>query len=295
MAIPATTDRANRKPNALYWPTKYTEGDKLGGYMHGVPFAAYKAAGALSKYDISKFLRKTPYRYFNEEEKPQGKDALIATALRALIFDPLNCDKKYTLLPEVKDRRQSEYKTAIKALGVDCVFVGDEAKGIIGMRDAIMGNDESKAALESNAMTQVTGFHKHAETGLLLRTKMDKIVGKEAFIIKPVSSAADKDISNTMLSASYHIEAAMCIDGHRVITGDDLDFVKFILVEKTFPYQVAIVYLDDISILVGRDSYVNALSDYKKSLDNPLLINNNTPSFMTSIPEYAMRDYDDIV
>lgn len=295
MALSSKIDRAERKPNALYLPTKYTEECKLQGYMSGVPYATYKAAGVMSKYDITKFARKTPFRYFNEEDTPQRRDNQVGTALRVLIFDEQNFEQKYMLLDEIEDRRKPEFKQAAKAIGADNVFVAKETRSMRGMKEAILTNDESRAALEMEGSNLSTCFFNHAETGVLLRAKFDKITEKEGFIIKPVKSVSRLDMPNLIFNASYHVEAAMCIDGHKAITGIELDAVKFIFVEDTFPYQVAVVYLDDISIEIGRRAYGAALAEYKEALDNKDSINNNEPSFMTGLPEWAMRDYEDIV
>ena len=295
MALTQIIDRANRKPNALFLPTKYTEESALHGYMSSVPYATYKAAGVMSKYDITKFARKTPFRYFNEEDTTQTRANQVGTALRVLIFDEPNFEQKYMLLDEIEDRRKPEFKQAAKAIGADNVFVAKETRSMRGMKEAILANDESRAALEIDGPTLATCFYKHADTGVLLRAKFDKITEKEGFIIKPVKSVSRLDMPSLIFNASYHIEAAMCVDGHKSITGMELDAVKFIFVEDTFPYQVAVVYLDDISIEIGRRTYSAALAEYKEALDNKESINNNEPSFMSGLPEWAMRDYEDIV
>ena len=77
-----------------------------------------------------------------------------------------------------------------------------------------------------------------------------------------------------------------------IITGHKLNAFYFIFVEETYPHQVAVVYLDDISKQVGRDKYRGLLIDYTYYIDNPNKVNNNSDIQMISLPEYVLRDYE---
>ncbi|AGN34343.1 exonuclease VIII [Vibrio phage pYD38-B] len=276
---------------------QYEEDIELEGYISGMPDSVYHSTeGFTSKSSLHKFSQTTPFRFFNEEKKSPSRAMQIGSALHAMVLEPEKFEKDYVLLPEIADRRQPEYKRAKKVLGEEFVFVSGEAENLKGMFDSLMSNDKAKELLSLDGWSEVSGFHTDKETGISIRHRFDRLTKcGYAVDLKKTQSVKPEELSKTIFNFGYHWQDALYSDSYNEITGEELKGFYFIFVEETYPHEVAVVYIDDISKQIGRDEYKVALKEYSLAIKNRDQVHNNNPAQMVSLPEWALRQYDDFI
>ena len=157
-----------------------------------------------------------------------------------------------------------------------------------------MNNSAAKELLELEGWYEVSGFHIDEDTGVKIRHRFDKLTKCGVGIdLKKTQSVKPEELSKTINNFSYEMQDSLYSDAYKAITDNNLNAFYFIFVEETYPHQVAVVYLDDISKQVGRDKYRGLLIDYMYYMNAPEKINNNSGIEMVSLPEYVLRRYED--
>ena len=272
----------------------YAEGVELDGYISGMPDDVYhKTPGFVSKSTLAKLEKLTPFRFLNEKPKPSTPAMKIGTALHCSILEPEKFCSNYVLLPNVKAKTLKAYKDAVSESNGADVINGQDAANILGMVEAVYNNQYAKELLDSDGWNEVSGFHTDSATGLGIRHRFDKLTKSGIGVdLKKTQSVAPDDISKTINDYRYDMQAALYSDAYKAITGEDLSMFVFIFVEEKHPHQVALVYLDDISLHVGRERYIDLLWRYKEVIESKSDINNNNSPEMISLPEWVLRQYE---
>lgn len=274
---------------------EYKEGVKLEGYISDMPDEVYhKTEGFISKSSLSDLGGSTPFRFFNQRRKAPTAAMKMGAALHCAVLEPVKFGATYLLMPEIHSKTLKAYKEAAKENPDREIINGQNADNLQGMIMAVMSNDAARELLELPGWNEVSGFHTDGDTGVKLRHRFDRLtkcgVGVD---LKKTQSVRPEDISKTINDFGYHMQDSLYSDAYKAITGRDLNAFYFIFVEETYPHQVAVVYLDDISKQVGRDKYRGLLCDYIYYRDNQESVNNNAEIEMASLPEWVMRRYED--
>jgi hypothetical protein len=272
---------------------EFKQGVELEGYITGMPDEYYHSTeGFISKSSLSA-LKASPFRFFKGVKFKQTKAMQIGTAIHCALLEPDKFEQTYKVMPELTDKRLKSYKDA-KTEFVDYELItGQDAKNINGMMDAVLANDAAKELLQSAGWCEVSGFHTDPDTGIKLRHRFDKLTDDGCGVdIKKTQSVHPDELSKTIHKYGYEMQDALYSDGYEAITGRKLNQFYFIFVEESYPHEVAVVYLDDISKQVGRDQYKALLTDYDHYKQNPHKVNNNSEINMISLPEWALREYE---
>ena len=272
---------------------KWDGKQELKGYFSDMPESFYhNTDGFISKSSLSA-LKASPFKYFSGIKMEPTKAMQVGTAIHCAVLEPEKFDREYVILNDCKDRRQKEYKNAVKEHGVERVLLKSDHENITNMKAAIYGNDAARELLELDGWCEVSGFSYDEETGVGLRHRFDKLtkcgIGVD---LKKTQSVHPDEISKTVSKYGYHMQQALYSDGYRDISGEQLKAFYFIFVEEKYPHQVAVVYLDDISVNVGRDEYRECLSEYLYYVEFPSAASNNSEIQMISLPEWKLRDYE---
>src|SRR5690625_2309598 len=91
----------------------YKEGMKLDGFIAGMPNEVYHASPGVSKSGLDK-INRSPAHYKFAPEVAQTRNMVLGAAMHAALLEPGLFEQEYLLLRDVKDRRVSAYKEAIK-------------------------------------------------------------------------------------------------------------------------------------------------------------------------------------
>lgn len=272
---------------------EFVEGIELDGYISGMPDDYYHTTkGFISKSSLS-VLKDSPFKFFNQAKRNPTKAMQIGTAIHCAILEPKKFAKQYKVMPDIKDKRVKAYKEAVADNeGVE-LLIGSDAKNINGMIKAVMNNDAARELLELDGWCEVSGFHTDPETGVKLRHRFDKLTKCGVGIdLKKTQSVNPDEIAKTIFKYGYDMQDSLYSDGYSVINGEKLKQFYFIFVEESYPHEVAVVYLDDASKNVGRDSYQELLIDYSYYTANPDKANNNKEIGMVSLPDWVLRSYE---
>jgi hypothetical protein len=278
---------------------EYKEGMKVepGNYYLNMPNDVYHSMpGSYSKSGLDTF-HNDPYKFFNPAERKQTRPMELGSAIHAAILEPNVFAEEYMLIPEVKDRRQSEYKMAVAQFGAGKVFTNDDCKKIEGMQKAVHANDEAHKLLTVPGFFEVSGFSVDEKTGLVMRHRFDKLalIDGEWFGVdlKKTQGSDQYKFSKSIYDYRYHVQYAIYSKGFKEITGIDLSGFIFIAVEDIHPHKVAIYELCDISKKIGRDEArmdLDLLAEYKAG---NITAHNNSECEIISLPEFVLRQHED--
>ena len=273
--------------------TDFTRGVELSGYISNMPDDYYHSTeGFISKSSLSS-LKASPFRFFTGVKFKQTKAMEIGTAIHCALLEPEKFAATYRLDPDLTDKRLKSYKDAVKELQGFNFFIGQDAKNINGMMDAVLENDAARDLLHSDGVSELSGFHVDSETGIKLRHRFDRLTADGCGVdVKKTQSVRPEELSKTIDKYGYAMQDALYSDAYEAITGRKLNQFYFIFVEESYPHEVAVVYLDDVSKQVGRDQYRNLLIDYDYYKNNPETLKNNAGINMISLPEWALREYE---
>ena len=273
--------------------SEFKQGVELEGYISGMPDDYYhNTEGFISKSSLSS-VKSSPFRFFKGVKFKQTKAMEIGTAIHCAMLEPEKFAQTYKVMPELTDKRLKSYKDAKVEFFDYGLLIGQDAKNINGMIEAINGNDAARELLQSDGWCEVSGFHTDQDTGIKLRHRFDKLTADGCGVdIKKTQSVHPDELSKAIHKYGYDMQDALYSDGYEAITGRKLNQFYFIFVEESYPHEVAVVYLDDISKQVGREQYKNLLVDYDYYRQNPHKVSNNTEVNMISLPEWALREYE---
>lgn len=276
---------------------EYQEGMKIevGKYYLNLPNDIYHGSDGDSKSSLDVF-HQDPYKYFHRKQRDQTRAMQLGSAIHAAILEPKVFEKEYMLLPELKDRRQPEYKAAVKARGEGKVFTNADCEKIDGMQRAVWSNSEARELLLADGYCEVSGFAIDKESGLQIRHRFDKLACVDGewwgVDIKKTVSVSDRDFSMSIWKYRYHVQDAIYSDGFEAITEKELAGFKFICVEEEYPHKVEIYELCDLSRKIGKDEArmdLNSLAMYKSG---KIAAHNNEQSKIISLPEFVLNQYE---
>ena len=275
-------------------PIKYAEGMELvSGYYADVPNETYHAHDSVSKSGLD-LIERDPYHFFNNKPREQTRPMQVGSAIHAAILEPEVFKRDFIMLPELKDRRQPEYKAAVKNYGVGNVFTGNDCENISNIQKAVWNNKEAAVLLENSDFYELSGFVKDPETGVMCRQRFDALNIQDGWAVdvKKTQDVREFEFSKSIFNYRYHVQDAFYLDQFKWLTGEQLKGMKFICVEEKWPHKVAVYYLDDVSKQIGRDAYRANLNQYAHYLehDKP---HNNDSARLISLPEWALRQYEE--
>lgn len=272
---------------------EFKPGVELEGYIKNMQDDYYHSTeGFISKSSLSS-LKNSPFRFFNGVKFKQTKAMEIGTAIHCALLEPERFAQQYRLMPELTDKRLKSYRDAVKECEGFNLLIGSDAKNINGMMDAVLGNDAARELLQSEGWSEISGFHVDSDSGVKLRHRFDRLTADGCGVdIKKTQSVQPEELSKTIQKYGYDMQDALYSDAYEAITGRKLNQFYFVFVEESYPHEVSVVYLDDISKQVGRDKYRELLGDYCYYTQNPEAANNNSGINMISLPEWALREYE---
>lgn len=281
-------------------PIEYEDGMVIetGKYYTNMPNETYHAHNSISKSGLDKFDI-DPYKFYNAKPMKQTRAMQTGSAIHAAVLEPEVFEKDFMLLPEIKDRRQAEYKAAVKSFGEGHVFTNAECEKIKGMQKAVWAHDEARRLLKSQGYCEISGFARDNETGVICRHRFDKLAKLEdgwwGVDLKKTQDVREFKFSRTILDYRYHVQDAFYSDQFEWITGEKLAGFKFIAVEEEYPHKVAVYELCDISKQIGGEAYRHNLNMYAEYESGAIKAHNNSCSEVISLPEWALRQFEEEV
>lgn len=263
-----------------------------GVLVAGMPNDEYHAHQGISNSGL-KAVKRSPAHYKYPEPFNKTRFMDIGSAIHAAVFELEWFKERYILLPEVKDRRQPEFKAGVKIHGEEFVFVADEVRRIRGMYQAVRSHKRAFELLQESGWSELSGFVKD-ENGIIRKVRFDRLTESGKILdLKKCQDARKREFSKAIGSYDYHMQAAWYTDTFELITKQQADGFRFIAVEEKSPHGVAVYPIDEPSVMIGREDYQEAYATYLECVKT-----DNWPKYSedeedVSIPNWKIYEWEE--
>src|SRR5690554_2808 len=208
-----------------------------------------------------KLVERSPAHYRYQAARAPSRAMEIGTAIHTALLEPERFAADYVLLKDVKDRRASEYKAAVKVHGSERVLVSGEADQVAGMQEAVLSNPAMSERLNAEGWRELSLFVRDPETGVLIRVRYDLLaVSGIAVDLKSCQDARPEEFSKSIYNYGYDLQAALYADAFEWATGKPIGAFEFAVVEKDMPHGHKLYLPDETMIQEGRRRYREALN-----------------------------------
>lgn len=149
----------------------------------------------------------------------------------------------------------------------------DEHELVLAMAAAIAEHPgASQLVSGARGVSERTAFWRDAETGVLMRGRLDRVLEGDLVVDVKTTSTPDPDgFGKACGRYGYHRQAACYLDAALAITGRPHRF-RFVVVHNAPPFEVAVYGLDDYAVERGREQYRSALAELaRRERDNDWL------------------------
>lgn len=268
----------------------------------GMPNDVYHASYGISKSGLDK-INRSPAHYKYAEHEP-SKAMEMGSALHCAVLEPDVFADQYLLLPEIADRRASEYKKAAASRGAGNVLVGKEVDQLTGMVKALSAHYKTEQLMQGSGLRELAVFACDPVTGMLCKAKLDYLGMQEGDVLygvdlKSTSDAREEPFSRSIANYRYHVQAAFYSDVFYWATGQKLEKFWFVAVESKAPHGVLCRYIDSESEQIGRDEYQGdivvyadcAWNDYWPCYEQP----GDDELCVISLPAWKIAQYENDV
>ena len=158
--------------------TEYKEGMQIVPpmFIENMPNDAYHSyPEGISSTGLKSVLR-SPAHYKFQAARTPSRAMEIGTAIHTALLEPDRFAADYVLLREVKDRKASEYKQAVKTHGTEVVLTAGESDNVIGMQEAVLSNPLMRSRLTGEGWRELSLFVRDPDTQVLIRVRYDLLL-----------------------------------------------------------------------------------------------------------------------
>lgn len=201
-----------------------------------------------------------------DHPKPSSKSLDDGHALHVSVLEPGRFDGLFHIAPPLDGRSKEgkellAYHTQLAAdakktmlrqgLEADTKKLG-QLENCRGMASSLRSSQSAKVFLDTQGQNEVSLLWKDAETGLMLKARMDRICEVAGYIveIKSTRNAGAWSFGKDCLNYSYYVQAAHYISGIKAVTGIQYNHV-ILAVENFAPFDSKSWILDDAAISLG--------------------------------------------
>ena len=165
----------------------------------------------------------------------------------------------------------------------------DQARSL---RDSVMAHPIA-AAIFADGIAERSGYWRDEPTDIGLKFRPDWLtdfLGRPTCVdLKTTISADPDDFARSVAKYGYHAQAAWYLDGLAANGINDAAFL-FVAVEKTPPYPVAVIELDDEALAEGRRLNRRAIDLYARCTDTGIWPAYGDDITLISLPMWALPE-----
>lgn len=256
-----------------------------------MPNSEYHNHKALSKSGLDLVNRSMAHFVYATPFEPT-RAMEIGTAIHAAMFEHERFKDEYCLLQNVKDRRASEYKQAVKVHGSERVLVGHEADKVNGMYQSVSLNKEATELLQKDGWSEIS-FFCLAQDGSQYKCRFDYLTKDgESVDLKKTQDVRYEKFQRSVASYRYHLQQSWYSMVYREATGEELKDFCFLCVEEQPPHANKIYRLDDESLQVAQRQILRDLEDYHNyNWDGSMMPDGLVQATeLMSLPSWALDD-----
>ena len=258
--------------------------------IDGMTNTTYHAHPALGSTSLKTLATKTPAHYKHDQQHTKTSDAFdLGTAAHSLILEGDTSGVEVLDFAAWTTKAAKEARDEARAAGKIPMLEKDWQQ-VVSMHDAVMVHPEARKLFTGHRAEASVFWN---EDGLDLKCRPDAWHPSLLVDLKTTRDANPNEFGSTAANLGYHQSAAHYVDGVKELTGEELPF-RFVLVEKTAPYLVSVVDLDDEAVDIGR-----ALNDRAKRIYRECTEANTWPGYPTtdpiSLPLWAIYKSEDLL
>ena len=259
--------------------------------IHSIPAERYFAAAGVSKSDLDIIADKTPAHLKAkrdgleiEKETPAMQ---FGTVLHRCLLEPDTFETGFHVRPEgmrftTKDGIAWQEKHRDKP-----ILTESESAQIYSMVNAVHTHPFAKRLLSGGISEQSIFVIDQNDT--LRKSRLDMLTqGNVIPDIKTCETASLENFERMISRYRYHVQAAYYIDNCK-LAGIEKSAFFFVAVEKSPPYAVRCLQLDDTSISIGRTLYQRDLQIYRNCVESGEWPAWETGYTTASLPEWELR------
>lgn len=206
----------------------------------------------------------------------QTKELDIGKIIHTAILEGSKFKDKYVVMPKFWGKTaKGEVTDSLNSIDVknqiakwrseqapDAIVVtADERDMMIGIVDGIMEHPQGPA-LFTDGKPELTGYYRDPVTGIKCKVRWDFLSNNRLTMVdlKSARTSKKEKFGGKAHELGYPIQMAQYREGIREIFGVLPDTVALVAVEKKWPFETAIYYLD-------ADDLGPAMVDYRRGLD----------------------------
>lgn len=238
------------------------------GINHNVSEADYHAFPAVSKSTLFAFAP-NPRRWHLTKDLPRNPTDSMAwgSLVDCLLLQPAELDKSFAVSPyqSYRTKEAQAWRDAQTLPIIDETMIEEARQAVDAARQnrfvaEIMDGAELQVSLLLNVDNPDYGPAFPAKCRIDIVPAKDGPHGDSLVDLKTIDSLSL--MSQRINDFCYHGQAAFYLDSFNTVTGEERHRWKFIFIERKFPFEVAVVELDQEDIADGRDWYCDALKKW---------------------------------
>lgn len=265
---------------------------RSGCFVIGMPEDAYHGGEGVSKSSLD-LIARSPAHYYYGAKREQTRAMVIGSAIHCAILEPERFASDYLLLKDVKDRRDSEYKQAIKVHSPDNVLVASETQNVAAMQESVASQLIASELTKAKGWRELSAFVACPETGLVLRCRYDLLTADgRALDLKKTRDARPAEFEKSVASYRYHVQQAHYSRVFELITGEQLRSFTFLAVEDQPPYTAHAYKLDSLALEIGDFYAMRDLRTYAECEASGEWPHPDNNGGVISVPYWAAMDYE---
>lgn len=198
-----------------------------------------------------------PYRVLRARE-PQLD---FGAAAHSLLLESELPESQYAVSPfdDFRTKEAREWRDARIAEG-RMIIGAKDLTTIAEMAKALAAHPLIKQGLFKGEVERSL-FWKDEQFNIWLKARPDVIPHDTiAADLKTTTDASPASMARSVAEYGYHIQAALMIDGLKIVTGRTIEQYAIVAIEKEPPYVVGVHFLSDEAISYGRAEYRKALA-----------------------------------
>ena len=265
---------------------------RKGCFVLDMPNSDYHSYEGISKSGLD-VIDRSPAHFMYGAKREPSREMAIGTAIHTAILEPEKFATDYVLLKDIKDRRASEYKQAIKVHSPENVLVASEADNVAGMVESVYSQPIAAASLRMDGWRELSAVVEDPETGVLLRCRFDLLtVHGQSVDLKKTRDSRATEFAKSVYNYRYHVQDAMYSHVYELITGEPLQSFEFLAVEEQPPHCAMMFELDREAKQIGYQEYRRNLLTYAECEKSNEWPGYDQEEELLSLPSWAISQYE---
>jgi exodeoxyribonuclease VIII len=212
--------------------------------------ADYHADPAVSASHLHAVAKSPAYyyaRFLNPDRPPSEQTAAmrIGSLVHCAVLEPDEVSKRYAVAPDRRTKAGKEHAEHYAANGIEAVSPADMA--LAQSMAAAVRQDPIAAALLKTGAAEQSFWWDDAATGLRCKCRPDWLTANGICVdLKTTTDASPAAFARSVATWRYHVQQEHYLSGL-----PDISHFVFIVVEKSYPYSVAVYELDEHASIEG--------------------------------------------